>query len=312
MSTVGMLIDTYLIRGAMAGFFFGTSAVFIRLMPGLSPESISFYRLLIAFLIVTLTNLLFAGRVGFSWRRTNLSPPLLLGALLGVHILLFTWSVRLTQILNATILVNTTPIWTIIMGYLLGKDLPGPLPVAGTFIAIGGVAVIAAAQATYSPGSLLGDVLAVLAAIVWAAYLLAGGSALRGKGALTFLPGIYGGATLSALFISLLAGVRLEPPVSDELAPLIGIALFPTALGHSLHFSSLEGLTPHKAATLALLEPVVATFLGVVLLGETPRPEFVLGAGLAALGIYLVVVGRDLRGGRARAQASSLSSSRKA
>ncbi len=312
MSMVWMLIDTYLIRGALAGFFFGTSAVFIRLMPGLSPASISFYRLLIAFLIVTLTNLLFAGRVGLSWRRTNLSPPLLLGALLGVHILLFTWSVRLTQILNATILVNTTPIWTIIMGYLLGKDLPGPLPVAGTFIAIGGVAVIAAAQATYSPGSLLGDVLAMLAAVVWAAYLLAGGSALRGKGALTFLPEIYGGATLSALVISLLAGVGLEPPVSDELAPLIGIALFPTALGHSLHFSSLEGLTPHKASTLALLEPVVATFFGVVLLGETPRLEFVLGAGLATLGIYFVVVGRDLRGGRARAQASSLSSSRKA
>jgi drug/metabolite transporter (DMT)-like permease len=311
-STVGMLIDTYLTRGALAGFFFGTSAVFIRLMPGLSPESISFYRLLIAFLIVTLANLLFAGRVGVGWRGTSLSESLLLGALLGVHILLFTWSVRLTSILNATILVNTTPVWAMIMGYLLGKGLQGPLPVAGAFIAIGGVAVIAAAQATYSPGSLLGDVLAVLAAVVWAAYLLAGVSVFRGKGALTFLPGIYGGATLAVLVISLLTGVGLEPPVSDELAPLIGIALFPTALGHSLHFSSLEGITPHEAATLALLEPVVATFLGVVLLGEAPRPEFVFGSGLAALGIDLVVAGRDLRGGRAKAPASSLSSSRKA
>ncbi|MDT7877168.1 MAG: DMT family transporter [Candidatus Caldarchaeales archaeon] len=224
----------------------GTSAVFIRLMPGLSPESISFYRLLIAFLIVTLANLLFAGRVGVGWRGTSLSESLLLGALLGVHILLFTWSVRLTSILNATILVNTTPVWAMIMGYLLGKGLQGPLPVAGTFIAIGGVAVIAAAQATYSPGSLLGDVLAVLAAVVWAAYLLAGVSVFRGKGALTFLPGIYGGATLAVLVISLLAGVGLEPPVSDELAPLIGIALFPTALGHSLHFSSLEGIPPMR------------------------------------------------------------------
>jgi drug/metabolite transporter (DMT)-like permease len=148
--------------------------------------------------------------------------------------------------------------------------------------------------------------------VVWAAYLLAGVSVFRGKGALTFLPGIYGGATLAVLVISLLTGVGLEPPVSDELAPLIGIALFPTALGHSLHFSSLEGITPHEAATLALLEPVVATFLGVVLLGEAPRPEFVFGSGLAALGIYLVVAGRDLRGGRAKAPASSLSSSRKA
>lgn len=312
MSMVGMLIDTYLIRGALAGLFFGTSAIFIRLMPGLSPESITFYRLLIAFFILALTNLLLAGRVRPGWGRMSLSPSLLLGALLGVHILLFTWSVRLTSILNATILVNTTPIWAMIMGYLLGRGLPGPLPVTGTFIAIGGVAVIAAAQATYSPGNLLGDILAVLAAVVWAAYLMAGGSALRGLGALTFLPGIYGGATLSALVMLLLAGVGLKPPVSDEFAPLIGIALFPTALGHSLHFSSLVGLTPHRAATLALLEPVVATFLGVVLLGETPRTEFVLGAGLAALGIYLVVVGRDLRGGRAKAPASSLSSSRKA
>ncbi len=307
-----MQIDMYLMRGALAGFLFGTSAVFVRLMPGLSPESITLYRLLIAFLVVTPTSLLAGRRHKRVWGGSGLRPSLLLGPLLGVHVLMFTWSVRLTPILNATILVNTTPVWAVILGLLVGWGLPSSLSIAGSFIAIGGVSVIAAAQAAYSPGSLPGDVLAVLAAVVWAVYLMAGGSALRGGGALTFLPGIYGGASLTVLIIMIIAEGGWMHPGPSELAPLIGIALFPTALGHSLHFSSLGGLTPHRAATLALLEPVVATSLGFMIFGESPAPEFVLGAGLAALGISLVIVGRDVRGGRVKAPASSLSSSRRA
>ncbi len=295
-----MQIDMYLLRGGLAGFLFGTSAVFVRLMPGLSPESIALYRLLIAFLLVTPVSLLVGGRLGRGWLSPGPRSSLLLGVLLGLHVLMFTWSVKLTSILNATILVNTTPVWAMMMGYLSGRGLPGSLSVAGTFIAIGGVSVIAAAQATYSPGSLPGDILAVLAAVFWAAYLLAGGSALRGEKALTFLPGIYGSAALTALITTIVSGEGWGPPASREIAPLIGIALFPTALGHSLHFSSLKGLTPHKAATLALLEPLVATILGYLILGETPAPEFVLGASLAAFGIYLVVVGGEARGARSQ------------
>jgi drug/metabolite transporter (DMT)-like permease len=217
----------------------------------------------------------------------------MLGTLLGIHVLLFTWSVKLTSILNATILVNTTPVWAMIIGYVLTRRLPRPIAIVGTFSAIGGVAVIGAAQAAYSPGRLLGDLLALLAAVVWGIYLMAGGSALRGQSPIVLLPGIYGGASVSVLLLILLNGEPLELPSRLELAPLIGISLFPTALGHSLQFSALKGLTPHGAATLALLEPAVATTLGALFFGEIPRLEFLVGAVLTTVGIYIVISRRE-------------------
>jgi len=43
------------------------------------------------------------------------------------------------------------------------------------------------------------------------------------------------------------------------------------------------------SATMALLEPIGATVLGVILFQETPTPLFVFGAGLILLGILFIV-----------------------
>lgn len=70
---------------------------------------------------------------------------------------------------------------------------------------------------------------------------------------------------------------------------LIGLGILPTALGHTSYFSSLSNLKSFETATLALLEPIGATLLGIVIFGEIPLMQFVFGAFLVLSGVVLVV-----------------------
>lgn len=63
----------------------------------------------------------------------------------------------------------------------------------------------------------------------------------------------------------------------------------PTAIAHTLYFSSLSNLKSFETATMALLEPIIATALGVILFHEIPAFWFVIGAALVLLGVFFVV-----------------------
>ncbi len=71
---------------------------------------------------------------------------------------------------------------------------------------------------------------------------------------------------------------------------LLGFGILPTALGHTFYYSSLSNLKSFETATLALLEPIGATLLGVALFGEIPTALFVLGAVLVLSGIVAVAL----------------------
>jgi drug/metabolite transporter (DMT)-like permease len=74
---------------------------------------------------------------------------------------------------------------------------------------------------------------------------------------------------------------------------LVGLGILPTAIAHTLYFSSLSNLKSFETATTALLEPIGATVLGVIIFQEIPGPLFVFGAFLILLGITFVVKQRN-------------------
>lgn len=282
-----MRVNVHLLEGALAGTFFGTSAVFIRLMPELSATSISLYRLGLSALFLSLGHLLLRGGIP-SPVGVGVLRLAAMGVLLGLHVLLFTAAVKLTSVLNAAVLVNTTPVWAIVLSYLLWRQIPDRTALLGTVLAVSGVVVISGSQLAFSPGNVPGDLVALLSALSWAVYLIVARPVRQSGSPLSLLPFVYGTAALTIAASSPATGEVVRLPYHAELAPLLGQALLPTTLGHTLQFSSLRGLTPHQAATLALLEPVVAPTLAALFLHELPRPELVAGAALVITGIYFV------------------------
>jgi DME family drug/metabolite transporter len=87
--------------------------------------------------------------------------------------------------------------------------------------------------------------------------------------------------------------VSLVPFVPSNVLPLIGLGLLPTAIAHTLYFSSLSNFKSFETATMALLEPIGATILGIAVFQEIPAPIFTLGAVLIMSGIFFTIKNRD-------------------
>jgi len=80
----------------------------------------------------------------------------------------------------------------------------------------------------------------------------------------------------------LLPGFALDPvlPGPRELALLIVLGVFCTALAHTLFIHSMRDLSAHTASVVVALEPVYGIALAFVLLGENPGWRTMIGAAL--------------------------------
>lgn len=280
-----------LTEGITAGMLFGTGAVLIRFLGTLNSFSIAFWRLTIASMALAVIFLVLKKSFGFRLVHKNFRDLVVLSFFLGLHFILFAYAVKDTRILNATVLVNTTPIFSVFVSTFLFNLKPSRLAVLGLTLSFAGVCVIAYADAyplSFSL-SLKGDLEAILAALVEAFYLNFGRKTRSRMPILQTMLPIY----LSAALIVGFSGILTSNPITIQnetsiLIPLILLGLLPTATAHTLYFSSLSNLKSFETATMALLEPIGATILGIILFSEIPAPMFVFGAVLILLGITFI------------------------
>ncbi|MCS7136119.1 MAG: DMT family transporter [Nitrososphaerota archaeon] len=276
-----------LAEALFAGALFGTASIFIRFLPMLDAPTIGFYRLMIAAILLMVMNyVLFKPRSSEFLSHLKHSIPL--GILLGLHFIFFISAVKETTVMNATILVNTTPIFATIVGLAFFGIRPAFAALVGLPISFAGTFLIALSTASLIPGNLRGDLEALAAAFLWALYLNLGRPLRKKVPLLVVMPFIYIVAAGVMFLVVCISGNRLYVPTFFEFMVLVALALLPTALGHTLHFSSLKRLTPFQAATTALLEPIVASSLAALLFSEVPHQIFVVGAITTLVGIFLV------------------------
>jgi drug/metabolite transporter (DMT)-like permease len=287
-------------EGITAGVLFGTAAIFIRFLQNLDAFCIAFWRLVIACLTLAIILFVLGKSFNFNIVRKNLKELLILSIFLALHFIFFISAVKDTTILNATVLVNTTPIFSMFVSSFLFNLKPSRTAIVGLTISFMGVCVIAYAETViantnvYPEGffpSLKGDLEAVLAALVEAFYLNYGRK-IRKR--MSILPTMFPIYVLTAVIIGVLSmpvtnKILTLPTEAEIILPLVGLGILPTAAAHTLYFSSLSNLKSFETATMALLEPIGATVLGIILFQEIPTPLFVLGAVLILLGIFFIV-----------------------
>ena len=280
-----------LLEGIIAGTLFGTAAIFIRLID-MNAYSIALWRLIIAAGTLGFVILVLQKRYRSCMIRSNSKHFLVLGVLIGAHFILFVSAVKTTTILNATVLVNTTPVFSMIISTFLYRLKPSRLAITGITLSFIGAGLIAYRDtATGETANLVGDLEAILAAVAEGFYLNYG---REKRGRLPLLPTmflVYLAAAVTVCGTIVSTGTTFE--VSQNLETflfLIGLAVLPTATAHTLYFSSLSDLKSFETATMALLEPLGATLLGVAIFAEVPTPIFVLGSVLVLTGILAVAL----------------------
>lgn len=289
-----------LTEGIVAGVLFGTAAIFVRFLQDMDAFAIAFWRLVIACAALIALLVLLRKRFDFRLVRRNFKDLLFLSFFLGLHFIFFVSAVKDTTILNATVLVNTTPIFSVLISSFVFKLAPSRHVVIGLMISFAGVCVIAYAETmtanstSFSP-SLKGDLEALMAAFVESFYLSYGRKTRKQMDIVSIMLPIY---ALTAVIVSALSVPIIRKPMTVprdilHVLALVGLGVLPTATAHTLYFSSLSNLKSFETATMALIEPVGATILGFAVLGELPAPLFGLGALMILLGLVFVVTERN-------------------
>jgi len=91
--------------------------------------------------------------------------------------------------------------------------------------------------------------------------------------------GFTAGGLLLVVASSLVGGLGFTPTLGS-VGLLLYLGWVPTALAYGLFFVGLRGVSATSAAVVAVLEPLTATVLGVLVLGQRLGFGGIVGAGL--------------------------------
>lgn len=197
-------------------------------------------------------------RIG-SWTRASWTAALLLGAAMAGMNLVFYLSLRTVPLGVAVTVEFVGPLLLALVQTRRAVDL------LWAALAAGGVALLGLGSATSAP--LSGLLLAFLAGLFWAGYILA--SARVGQ----VLPGTDGLAVALA-FAALLVlpfGASGAAAVLDRPSLLLGglaVALLSSVISYGLELSALRRIPTQVFGVLMSLEPAAAALAGLVVLGE--------------------------------------------
>ena len=273
---------------SLAVLFVSFGAILVRLAAA-PPLAVSFYRVAIASLLL----LPFAaGDARRSWPALGRRRGFLLlaaGVALALHFATWIASLSYTTVASSVLLVNTAPLFAIVLSRLLLREEPSRTVLVAIPVAFTGAGLIAFGDWTGSPGSLLGNGLAVAGAMAVALYQVIGRGLRDALPLNAYVLGVWGAAALALAVLARGFGVLLGGYPTRTWLVFVALAVVPTIGGHGLVNKSLRSIPAPTVGVFLLGEPVIASLLAWLLFREVPGPWTLSGGAvvLAALGVVL-------------------------
>jgi drug/metabolite transporter (DMT)-like permease len=238
------------------------------------------------------------GALVLATRRLPAPRPRHLPAVVGlgllgnvVYQLAFIHGVAATSAGNASLLLSTTPVWTVILSTGLGQErLPGSVW-AGVGATVLGMAllVVGGRGVAFSGASLRGDLLIVAAAMVWAAYTVGSRPLVQRYGAMPVTAWTLwvGTPVLVILGWPALDGVDLARLGLATWLSIVYAGVLAISLAYLLWNLGIKRLGNARTAVYSNLVPVVALAAAWLALGERPTPLQLAGAAVILAGLTL-------------------------
>jgi drug/metabolite transporter (DMT)-like permease len=214
-----------------------------------------------------------------------------IGIVLSFHFSTWFTSLFMTTVAASVVLVNMSPIFTAIFSTLVLSESLRRKSWVGVLVAVGG-AILLAWNDLISEGfgALTGDALALLSAFFLAVYFIGGRRFAEGLPITVYTSVVYLSAAVATLPLCIAMGLNVLVFDPREVLIYLALAIFPTALGHSVNNYLLTLVPAYVVSSAVLGEPIGATLLAVAFLGEIPTVLTMIGFGVILLGIALVLV----------------------
>ena len=208
--------------------------------------------------------------------------------------------IRMTKLGNSTLFGNSGSFVFAIYGLWLAHRMPSARQSGALFLAFAGAALLMSGSYGQSARNFTGDLLTLVAGLLYGGYLIFMERArtVMKPLPLLLLATLFGVPMLLA--ISLGFGEQIWP---GDWTPLIIFALSSQVLGQGLLIYSIGTLQPLVVGLALLTQPVISAAVGWLAYGERLSPTDVVGA--AAIAAALVVVRLPERGLRTQPEQPS-------
>jgi len=219
-------------------------------------------------------------------RRWPLGPAALSAVAVAAYQLAFFEGVARAGVAVGTIVaIGSAPVFAGVLGWAVLRERPTARWVLATAVALAGVVLLAAPTARAFDA--LAVVLPLGAGGAYAVYATASKRLVAaGDSAAAAAIAFAGGALLLVPVLASSDLAWLREPRGVAVAAWLGIGA--TAVAYLLFTRGLARLPVSHSATLSLAEPLTATVLGTVVLGESLAAPQIAGAALVAAGLLLL------------------------
>ncbi|MHA2366368.1 MAG: DMT family transporter [Candidatus Hodarchaeales archaeon] len=285
------------------------SSIFIRLTPDTPPLVIAFWRQFLATIGTIFLVFLFKQQnelINVELHKIKLLT--ISGLFLGIHFGSWFLSLFFTTVTQSVTIVSLSPLIVVISSFVFLRERINRWQVIGIILSIVGGLILSFGNLEsndISSNPLLGNFLAFIGAITVAGYILIG-RLFRGEykmGLFSYTAWVY---AFSSLMLFILA-IVINP--HELLQSFIGqlpfeaymffflLALGPSILGHTMYNFALRDIKAVIISIMTLGEPIITSFLAIIILEEIPTLVIAFGGALTLLGVGITIwmEGQDIQ-----------------
>lgn len=252
------------------------------------PTASAFWRMTIALPLI----LLFAWQENRARESGGRAPPrraMWIAAIAGIFFALdlATWHIGIlhTKIANATLFGNCASLLLVLWGVFLTRTLPRGWQALAVLLAFAGSALLMGQSYEISRDYLFGDLLSLLAGVLYTCYVI-----LMQRVRDTVAPWTALGIA-SIVCIPVLLGTALalgEAIMPRDWTPLILLALISQVVGQGLIIWSLPRFSPLVLGLTLLVQPAIAALAGWLMFDELLGPVDIFGGMLVGAALVLI------------------------
>lgn len=273
-----------LIAAAIAVTTWGGSGVLAKWIP-MGALAIVAYRFGLYALIIGTLRAFRGERLSMAAFRTSLVGGLLLGA----DVAFFFTAIKLTSVVNATIVGSLQPLVLTLYGVRFLGERVSRRDILLGMIALAGVIVIVLAGSNSGDANIWGDLAALGALASWSAYFIIAKQVSDRVSPTDFT--ISAAIVVAALNapLALIFGQSLAIPSLENLGWILLMALGAGLFGHNLMNWAIARIPLWLGSTFTLFVPVVSSALAWMFLGEPLNATQMIGMAVTVAALFILV-----------------------
>ncbi|MDC1150564.1 DMT family transporter [Gammaproteobacteria bacterium] len=278
-------VTNYFLMLALGATLIGFAPIFVK-WSNLSPAAITFWRMLLALPLLAGFNYAVNKKIFFKVKsKKTIFYAALASLAFTTDLTLWHYSMNITSVANATIIVNSAPVFVALLAFIFYKELPTKGFGKSFLITYTGIIGLIIFSNNYANGKILGDFLCMIAALFYAIYLLII-SKLNKETSLNIIFYTTFFCCLFSIVPMLMHSKSFLPISSFEWINLLLMAFLCQFGGQFLITFGIGKISASNGSIGLLMQPLTATLLAALIFSEILNLMQILFVFITLIGIY--------------------------